>query len=132
MTLTPPALFPFYAAVPEMDVKSFLEPVRSSNSSLKESMVVVTILVVVALILILAVIISRRKKIRRLSGLSRSAWPASASKNHDPGGAPLRSGKSRHRRHRHHRHENRPRNPTLADTGGLPPRRPEGQPPPGP
>ena len=40
-----------------------------------------------------------------------------------------RKGKSkRKRRHRHHRRLN----PTLADTGGLPPKRDENQPPPGP
>ncbi|MCP5519658.1 MAG: hypothetical protein H7A45_20655 [Verrucomicrobiales bacterium] len=37
-----------------------------------------------------------------------------------------------HRRHRRRRprREHRPRNPTLAETGGLPPRREPGQPPP--
>jgi uncharacterized iron-regulated membrane protein len=36
--------------------------------------------------------------------------------------------KSRRRRHRHHRHTN----PTLAETGGLPPLRDPNEPPPGP
>jgi len=36
----------------------------------------------------------------------------------------------RHRRHRRHRRNHRPRNPTLAETGGLPPPRPEDHPPP--
>ena len=40
-------------------------------------------------------------------------------------------GTPRHRR-RKRRREHRPRNPTLAETGGLPPPRPEGQVPPGP
>jgi len=35
-----------------------------------------------------------------------------------------------HRRHRRHRRNHRPRNPTLSETGGLPPPRPEDQPPP--
>lgn len=40
-----------------------------------------------------------------------------------------RGGKSkRKRKHRHHR----PTNPTLAQTGGLPPKRDPNQPPPGP
>ena len=38
--------------------------------------------------------------------------------------------KRRHRRR--HRHRHRPRNPTLAETGGLPPIRPEDTPPPQP
>jgi hypothetical protein len=42
-------------------------------------------------------------------------------------------GKGRRRRHRRKRGgDHRPRNPTLAETGGLPPVRPEGQPPSGP
>jgi hypothetical protein len=35
-----------------------------------------------------------------------------------------------HHRHRRHRRDHRPRNPTLAETGGLPPPRPEDQAPP--
>lgn len=34
------------------------------------------------------------------------------------------SGRRRHRRHRHRR-EHRPTNPTLAETGGLPPAKPD-------
>ena len=37
-------------------------------------------------------------------------------------------GKHRRKRHRHHRHTN----PTLAESGGLPPKRSPDQPPPGP
>jgi hypothetical protein len=33
--------------------------------------------------------------------------------------------KRAHKRHRRRRHEHRPRNPTLAETGGLPPIRTE-------
>jgi hypothetical protein len=40
------------------------------------------------------------------------------------------TGTHRHRR-RKRRRDHRPRNPTLAETGGLPPPRPEGQVPPG-
>lgn len=35
-----------------------------------------------------------------------------------------------HHRHRRHRRDHRPRNPTLAETGGLPPPRPQDQAPP--
>ncbi|PYI83220.1 MAG: hypothetical protein DME26_15440 [Verrucomicrobia bacterium] len=46
-----------------------------------------------------------------------------------PGGEPSESSHKRHkRRHRKASHpDKRPRNPTLAETGGLPPARPEGQ-----
>ena len=42
----------------------------------------------------------------------------------------LRGGSSRHRRRKRRHH--RPTNPTLAQTGGLPPKRDPNQPPPGP
>jgi hypothetical protein len=35
----------------------------------------------------------------------------------------------RHRRHRRRRRDHRPRNPTLAETGGLPPPKPQDPPP---
>ena len=38
--------------------------------------------------------------------------------------------KKRKRKRRHHNHEKRPLNPTLAETGGLPPKRDPDQPPP--
>jgi len=60
--------------------------------------------------------------------LQRSAWPASASKS-----APVRNRLTTHsqkaRRHRRREQKFTTRNPTLAETGGLPPRRPEDQPP---
>jgi hypothetical protein len=43
----------------------------------------------------------------------------------------LKLGKSRFKRKRKHRHH-RPLNPTLAQTGGLPPKRDPNLPPPGP
>jgi hypothetical protein len=49
-------------------------------------------------------------------------------------GAPARENRGRHGGHRHRRHHRRSsqklhRNPTLQETGGLPPLRPEDQPP---
>jgi hypothetical protein len=38
--------------------------------------------------------------------------------------------KKRKRKRRHHNHEKHPLNPTLAETGGLPPKRDPDQPPP--
>jgi len=133
MTVNAPALFQLFAALDGEDLTSFLTPDRSAKDSFREILEVVAVLGLLALALILVVMISRRKKLKRLSGLSRSAWPARASRNEDPGGSSHRSTHHHHHRHRRrHRHEERPRNPTLADTGGLPPRRPADQPPPGP
>lgn len=88
------------------------------------------VLLVVAALLILLVILVRRKKIRNHGNLSRSAWPAGASNNLNPPAGSLRPRDGHRRHHRRRRREHRPRNPTLADTGGLPPKRPNDQPPP--
>ena len=95
----------------------------------KEMFFLMGMLTLVALGLLLMVVFMRCKKIRRLNHLSRSAWPASASKNQNPDGETIQPRESRrHRRHR--RREHRPRNPSLAETGGLPSKRPEDEPPP--
>jgi hypothetical protein len=44
----------------------------------------------------------------------------------------LQVGHKHHGKRKRHRRHRRPANPTLAETGGLPPRRDPNQPPPGP
>ena len=60
---------------------------------------------------------------------SESSKPSGASRSSEGNGSAAESG--HHRRHRHRR-EDRPRNPTLAETGGLPPIRGDDVAPPGP
>jgi hypothetical protein len=78
------------------------------------------VLGLVILIVIWAVFIRKRED-RRYNTLK-----VPNSRNRDEG-----ADQGRHRRRRrHHRRDHRSRNPTLAETGGLPPIRPEQSPPP--
>ena len=117
-----------FAQMGGKSITDILEPQVSRTRSNGDTYTLIIALAIVVALIALSVIIFRRKKIKRLGTLSRSAWPASASKNQDPGGT------LHHREHRHRhrkRREHRPRNPTLAQTGGLPPRRPEDETPAG-
>jgi hypothetical protein len=53
--------------------------------------------------------------------------PSRIANDSEPADEPEERG--RRRRRRRHRRDHRPRNPTLAETGGLPPGKPEGLPP---
>lgn len=88
----------------------------------------------VGLLLILGVVWwARRRRSRRRhrhrSASSRPSVPPVRAESRAEGDAAEASG-HRHRRRRRRR-DHRPRNPTLAETGGLPPPRPEGQTPTG-
>lgn len=82
---------------------------------------------VLAMALFLLAYLKRRK---RRQGLSRSPHPPSFSQSEArKNAASAQRGRRRRKWHRRRR-EHRPRNPTLAETGGLPPIRSEDKPPP--
>ncbi|MGO8766710.1 MAG: hypothetical protein ACLQSR_16430 [Limisphaerales bacterium] len=83
------------------------------------------ILLVVIGLFIWAVFLRRTKKRRRKHRHHHSSYREKLEK-----GANDIKEIVEERRHRH-RHGHRPVNPTLAETGGLPPRRPPDEPPPG-
>jgi hypothetical protein len=116
-------------ALAETSLKPSLAPAPRPAHAPKETSTTLRVLLLVSGLLVLIVVVSRWKKIRRLSTLSRSAWPTSGSRHSHSthGGWFSRAGHHRRRR-RHHGHHLR--NPTLAETGGLPPIRSESQPPP--
>jgi hypothetical protein len=116
-------------ALSQSTIKPSLLPTPRSAHAPKETSTTLRVLILVSGLLVLVVVVSRWKKIRRRASLSRSAWPASASKHHHHTHGGLFSSHGHHHR-RHHRREHRQRNPTLAETGGLPPIRSEIQPPP--
>jgi hypothetical protein len=66
----------------------------------------------------------RRRRHEHHHAPHHSSTPAEVAETPAKEDAPAPPEKRRHRRHSRHRH--RPRNPTLAETGGLPPIRPEG------
>ena len=92
-----------------------------------ETILLFGVLVVITLALLLLAYILNRKRHR---GLSRSPHPPSLSQSETGKNVASTQASHRRRKRRRRRREHRPRNPTLAETGGLPPVRPEDQPPP--
>ena len=91
-----------------------------------ETMLLVGILVALTLALFLLAYLLRRK---RRQGLSRSPPPPSFSQSAARKNAAASQHGRRRRKWHRRRREHRPRNPTLAETGGLPPIRSEDKPP---
>ena len=124
---------PFAQKIPGLlavvEPQPLFPPEPAATHAGKEMLVLMGMLALVAVALLVMVIVMRRKKIRRLNHISRSAWPASASKKQDFDGGTIEP-RDGHRRHRRRRREHRERNPTLAETGGLPSKRPDDEPPP--
>ena len=79
--------------------------------------------VVTLLVVIWAAYIRKRPK----SHSHRYHYPSDEQEtsSSSSGGDPQENGEKRYRRKRRRRREHRPRNPTLAETGGLPPLRSE-------
>lgn len=129
--MTPPAPPAFItpilaqAVLATNDITAILRPgARLSASSARENILLLGVLAGLALFLLALILLFNRRKLRRLDQLQRSAWPASASRN-QPQSAAFKKNRRRKRR----QHEQRTPNPSLAQTGGLPPKRDPGQPP---
>ncbi len=88
-------------------------------------------LVLLVLLIVWAVYLRRRSHNHRHHHHHRSEAPGTPSARVDEADATeTTSTTHHHHRRRRVRREHRGRNPTLAETGGLPPPRPEGSPPP--
>jgi len=96
------------------------KPSKGFSLNLKDSMLIFGLALILALLLFLWAYLSRRR--RRSHGLSRS----SMSPDHpDREVVDSSSGKMRYRKKRRRHPDHLPRNPSLGETGGLPPPRPE-------
>jgi len=122
-----PGLFGSADVTPEDLVSLQGNPVISLPIDLRHHLILFGVLATLTFFLILA--FAWKTRSRRLK-LQRSPWPADASKN-SPNDSRLSTKAPGHRRRRGRQRENLTRNLTLAETKGLPPRRPEDQPPPG-
>ncbi len=103
---------------------------RLSNPAFRERLMIFGAITLVTLLLLVWAAFIRRKRRRRHSHHHHQHHPAErraegpvASQKEDAGDPP-----EKRRRRRHSRHRHRPRNPTLAETGGLPPIRTENPP----
>ncbi|MBE7499796.1 MAG: LPXTG cell wall anchor domain-containing protein [Verrucomicrobiales bacterium] len=107
---------------------------RTAPGAGEDTMPILIAIGVVGLLLILGVVWwarrrHSRRQHRRRSVSSRPSVPPVRAESRAEGDVEATSA-HRHRRRRRRR-DHRPRNPTLAETGGLPPPRPEGQTPTG-
>ena len=96
------------------------------HHSTHETIFLFAVLLAMTLALFFCAYVMYRK---RRHGLSRSPYPPSLTKNEVGEKAGATPAARRRRKWRRRRREHRPRNPTLAETGGLPPIRSEDQPP---
>lgn len=101
---------------------------QKMSAATKDAIVIFGVLVVVTLgVFIWAAFIRRRRRRKRVhhyprsrpESISSEAKPAGESSNAEASG-------SGSRKKRRRRREHRPKNPTLAETGGLPPMREDG------
>jgi FtsZ-interacting cell division protein ZipA len=87
------------------------------STAMKERLIVLGAVMVVTLMVLGWAILFRRKRRRAARRADRHHRRQSFTKNSSQGMAETNKSVAEHRRRRHHR----PRNPTLAETGGLPP-----------
>jgi len=85
-------------------------------------MVLATMVLLISVLLIWAVFLRKRRRRQHYH------YPHQANGSSQVAGDP-EGGSSKHRKRRRRHRDHRPRNPTLAETGGLPPIRPDGPPP---
>jgi hypothetical protein len=102
---------------------------RGVRPALREWLIILGAIGAVTLLLVLWAMFVRKKRRRRHSHYHEhhhAPKPTEVPLSQQGEDVPAPPEKHRRRRRSHHRH--RPRNPTLAETGGLPPIRPEGPP----
>jgi hypothetical protein len=104
----------------DLEISEVLAGWRSMDESTRQSLLVLGSIVIVSLVVLLWAAFVRRPRSRRHSHHHHQSPPLADSY---PGKAAVSgNGPPDSRLRRRHRH--RPRNPTLAETGGLPPVRP--------
>jgi hypothetical protein len=104
-----------------------IPPNKVYNWSVRDMILVIGISVIMANLLFLWAYFGRRNRRRQLGMYSRALYKT------EKGGSDSGHHRHRHRHKRKHNHPaNLPRNPSLAEAGGLPPLRNEEPPPPKP
>ena len=88
---------------------------------MRDLLLLLGVVAIIALSLYLFVYITRRKRRRRISRSGPEMWGADRQANNNEHHA----GRVRIRKKRRKHPDFRPRNPTLGETGGLPPARPD-------
>jgi len=86
----------------------------------RDILLLVGVIAIIALVLYVFAYITRRKRRRRISRSGPEMWGANRHAQNE-----RREGRVRIRKKRRKHPDFRPRNPTLGETGGLPPVRPD-------
>jgi len=120
---------PILSMLGDEETQEILAAWRISDPATRERLMIFGAIGLVTALALLWAIFLRKKRRRRHShqhAHHHSTGPAEVPESPKDGGPPVPEEKRR--RHRRSRRRHRPRNPTLAETGGLPPIRPEAAP----
>jgi type VI protein secretion system component VasK len=124
---------PILFAQETVDTAKVLASYRSLDPPTRERLVIFGAIGLVTLLVVLwAIFLRRRRRRRREHHHSHHQSPPPAEVVEALTGQDAAARPYKRRRRRRSSHSLRPRNPTLAQTGGLPPVRPEGPPEPQP
>ena len=96
------------------------EPSKLFGLSLREILLLAGVVTIIALSLYVFAYLTRRKRRKRISRSGPEMWGANRHAQ-----SARREGRVRIRKKRRKHPDFRPRNPTLGETGGLPPVRPD-------
>jgi hypothetical protein len=104
---------------------------KKMSSGTREFLTIAGAICTVTLLVFIWAIFIRKRGKRRRAGSQQKSQPRASTQAATPAaqngaGNPVSQPQHRRHRRRRRRREHRPRNPTLADTGGLPPIRSEG------
>jgi hypothetical protein len=114
----------FMLAQEEVDVASAFEAWSPSNPEARNRLIMVAVFGVFILALLVWAAFIRKAKKKRKRITRPHGWEIEAEKNSEH--------RRRHKQHHKRQRGERPRNPTLAESGGLPPVRPQSTEPPPP
>jgi len=115
---------PFFLA--DADTDAILSTWRSDPAVLERILIFGAIGLVTLLLVLWAVFIRKRRRRRRSHHHTHHHSSSSAESPQPAGEENSPPAEEKRRRHRRSHRRHRRRNPTLAETGGLPPIRPEG------
>ena len=96
------------------------QPSKLFGLSLREILLLLGVVTIIALSLCVFAYLTRRKRRKRISRSGPEMWGADRHTQNE-----RRAGRVRIRKKRRKHPDFRPRNPTLGETGGLPPVRPD-------
>ena len=112
------------AAQTTADLQAQLPPPQPTSElfglKVRDILLLVGVIAIIALVLYVFAYITRRKRRRRISRSGPEMWGANRHAQSE-----RREGRVRIRKKRRKHPDFRPRNPTLGETGGLPPVRPD-------